>query len=166
MKFLILGFRLILLLLVSAFLMEEYSFAQTASPLKIPTALICGPFTGNPPQTPTFADKFTLDFSNGAFSGVRPTRLQKGSETYKGSIDPEGKIKISGIGHFDDRSSQWASEYTGQVQDKAPTILLGSMRIKTPTAVVRKCSIGFLLPAADLKKAFLPAEATAQPRPQ
>jgi hypothetical protein len=166
MKFFVTGFRFILSILMSACLMAEYSFAQPATPLKIPTALICGPFTGNPPRTPAFADKFTLDFSNGAFSGVRPARIQKGSETYKGSIDPMGKIKISGVGHFDDRSSQWTSEYAGQVQEKAPTVLQGTMRVKTPTAVVHKCSIGFLLPAADLKKAFSPSEPATQPRPQ
>jgi hypothetical protein len=166
MKFFIPGFRFILLLLMSACLMAEYSFAQPAAPVKIPTALICGPFTGNPPQTPAFADKFALDFSNGAFSGVRPTKVQKGSETYKGSIDASGKIKVSGVGHYEDRSAQWTSEYAGQLQEKAPTILQGSMRIKSAVAHVHKCTIGFLMAPADLTKAFLPKETTAQPRPQ
>jgi hypothetical protein len=166
MKCFIAGFRLILLFPMSACLTAEYSFAQTASPLKIPTALICGPFSGNPPRTPAFADKFALDFLNGAFSGVRPTRVQKGSETYKGSIDPAGKIKISGVGHYEDRSSEWTSEYAGQLQEKAPTVLQGSMRIKGAAARVHKCTIGFLLPPADLMKALSPKELTAQPRPQ
>jgi hypothetical protein len=166
MKLFIPGFRFILLLLMSTCLMAEYSFAQTASPLKIPTALICGPFSGNPPRTPAFADKFTLDFSNGVFSGVRPARVRKGSETFKGNIDPSGKIKISGVGHYEDRSSEWTSEFAGQVQEKAPTILQGTVRVKGAAAGVNKCSIGFLLPAADLKKAFSPSEAAAQPRPQ
>jgi hypothetical protein len=166
MKFFISGFRFILLLLVSAFLMEEYSLAQTANPLKIPAALICGPFSGTPPRTPAFADKFTLNFSNGALSGVRPTRVRKGSETYKGSVDPSGKIKISGVGHFDDRSSEWTSEYAGQLQEKAPTVLQGSMRIKGVGAGAHKCTVGFLMAPADLLKAFSPKEATAQPRPQ
>jgi hypothetical protein len=165
-KFFVPGSRLVAFFLVPAFLLAEYSFAQTAGPLKIPTALICGPFSGNPPRTPAFADKFTLEFSNGAFSGVRPARRQKGSETYKGSIDPSGKIKISGVGHFEDRSSQWASEFAGQFQEKAPTILQGTVRLTGVSAGARKCSIGFLLPAADLKKAFSPGEPAAQPRPQ
>jgi hypothetical protein len=166
MKFFILGFRFILLLLVSTYLMEEYSLAQTAPPLKIPAALICGPFSGNPPRTPALADKFAFNFSDGILTSVRPTRVQKGNETYKGSVDASGKIKISGVGHFDDRSSVWTSEYAGQLQEKAPTVLQGSMRVKSAASGVYKCTIGFLLPPADLKKAFLPAEATAQPRPQ
>jgi hypothetical protein len=166
MKFFIPGFQPILLFLMAAFLASEHSFAQTAGPLRIPTALICGPFSGNPPRTPAFADKFTLDFSNGIFSGVRPAKVRKGSETFKGSIDPSGKIKISGVGHYDDRSSEWTSEFIGQVQEKAPTILQGTVRVKGLAAGVNKCSIGFLLPAADLKKAFSPSEPAAQPRPQ
>jgi hypothetical protein len=166
MKFFIPGFRLALFFLVSVCLTVEYSLAQPASPLKIPTALICGPFSGNPPRTPAFADKFTLEFSNGVFSGVRPARARKGSETFKGSVDPSGRIKISGVGHYEDRSSEWASEFAGQVQEKAPTILQGTVRVKGLAAGVNKCSIGFLLPAADLKKAFSPSEAAAQPRPQ
>ena len=166
MKCFIPGFRLILLLLMSACLMAEYSFAQTASPLKIPTALICGPFSGNPPRTPAFADKFALDFSNGVFSGVRPARVQKGSETYKGSIDPAGKIKISGVGHYEDHSSEWISKYAGQLQEKAPTVLQGTMRIKGAAPRTHKCTVGFLLPPADLTKILSPKEAAAQPRPQ
>jgi hypothetical protein len=163
MKFFIPGFRFILLLFMSACLMAEYSFAQPAAPVKIPTALICGPFSG---QTPAFADKFTLDFSNGTLTGVRPAKVQKGSETYKGSIDPSGKIKISGVGHYEDRSSVWTSEYAGQLQEKGPTVLQGSMRIKGAVTHVHKCTVGFLMPPADLMKAFSPKEPAAQPRPQ
>jgi hypothetical protein len=166
MKLFIPGFRFILLLLMSTCLMAEYSFAQTASPLKIPTALICGPFSGNPPRTPAFADKFTLEFSNGTFSGVRSAKVRKGSETFKGSIDALGKIKISGVGHYDDRSSQWISEFAGQLQEKAPTVLQGTVRVKGLAAGVNKCSIGFLLSPADLMKALSPKEATAEPKPQ
>jgi hypothetical protein len=166
MKFFVPGSRLASFFLVSACLLAEYSFAQTVASLKIPTALICGPFTGNPPRTPAFADKFTLEFSNGAFSGVRPALRKKGSETYKGSIDPSGKIKISGVGHFEDRSSQWTSEFAGQLQEKAPTVLQGTVRLKAPATGTNKCTIGFLLPPADLAKALSPSEPAAQPRPQ
>jgi hypothetical protein len=166
MKFFVPDVRLLSFVLVSACLMAERSMAQPASSLKIPTALICGPFSGNPPRTPAFADKFTLEFSNGAFSGVRPALRKKGSETYKGSIDPSGKIKISGVGHFEDRSSQWTSEFAGQFQEKAPTILQGAVRLTGVSAGARKCSIGFLLPPADLAKALSPKEATAEPKPQ
>jgi hypothetical protein len=166
MKVFVPGVRAILLLLVSACVTADYSLAQTANSVKIPTALICGPFSGNPPRTPSLADKFTFNFSNGAFTGVRPTRVQKGIETYKGSIDPLGKIKISGVGHYDDHSSVWTSEYAGQLQEKAPTILQGNMRIKSATGGVYKCTLGFLLPPADLAKVFSPNEAAVQPRPQ
>jgi hypothetical protein len=166
MRFFILGFRLILLLLMSAFLMGKYSFAQTASPPKISAALICGPFSGNPPQTPAFADKIAFDFSNDALTGVRQTRVQKGSETYKGNVDPSGKIKISGAGQFENRSSQWSSEYLGQLQEKRPTVLQGTLRVKGALAGIHRCMITFLLAPADLKKALSPNEAAAQPRPQ
>jgi hypothetical protein len=166
MKFLVLGFRLVFLLLTAAFLTKEYSLAQTADQVKIPAALICGPFTGNPPRTPAFADKFIFDFSNGNLTSVRPTRVQKGSETYKGSVDSAGKIQISGVGNFENHSSEWTSEYTGQLQEKAPTVLQGTMRIKDKAVRVHKCTIGFLMAPADLTKALLPGGATAQQRPQ
>jgi len=166
MKLFVLGFRFVLLLLMSAFLTKEYSFAQTVDQLKIPAALICGPFTGNPPRTPAFADKFVFDFSNGTLTSVRPTRVQKGSETYKGSVDSAGKIKISGVGNFENHKSEWTSEYSGQLQEKAPTVLQGTMRIKDTVVHVHKCTVGFLMAPADLTKALLPSGATAQSRPQ
>jgi hypothetical protein len=166
MKLFALSLRLVFLFVIAAFVTKEYSFAQTADQLKIPAALICGPFTGNPPRTPAFADKFIFDFSNGTLASVRPTRVQKGSETYKGSVDSAGKIKISGVGNFENHSSEWTSEYAGQLQEKAPTVLQGTMRIKDKVFHVHKCTIGFLLPPADLAKALLPSGATAQPRPQ
>lgn len=167
MKFFASDVRLLSFVLVSACLIAERSIAQPANSLKIPTALICGPFSGNPPRTPAFADKFTLEFSNETFSGVRPTRARKGSETYKGSVDASGKIKISGVGHFDDRSAQWTSEFAGQLQEKAPTVLQGIVRgMKGAVSGTNKCTLGFLMVPADLAKALSPKEATAEPKPQ
>jgi len=153
--------------LLALLLPQPPSWAQTAASQKFTMALVCGPFTGNPPA-PAFADKFTLEFSKGALTGDRATRVQKGKETYKGSVDPAGKIKITGSGRFEDRSREWSSEFAGKLQDKKPTILNGSMRVKDAKAgpYVNKCSIAFLLPPADLAKALLPNEAAPQPRPQ
>jgi len=157
-------FWLALLLLIWAFFAIDDSVAQTISSPKLPAALICGPFSGNPPRTPAFADKFTLDFSNNVLTGRRPTIRQKGEEAYRGSIEPSGKIKISGTGHFDDRSSEWTSEYLGQLQDKRPTILQGAMQVKNIRTGTRtiKCSIIFLSPPDDLMKALSPDNGKAQ----
>jgi hypothetical protein len=139
---------------------------QAAAAQKIPAALVCGPYVGNPPR-PSFADKFTLDVSNSALAGRRPTRVSKGAEVYKGSVDPTGKIKLSGIARLDDRSSEWSSEFNGQLQDKRPTVLQGTQNVKGALAGIRKCTVTFLLPPADLAKALAPNEAaSAQPRPQ
>lgn len=143
-------------------LLASHSSAETSKTSKIPAALLCGQSAGNPP---TFADKITFDFSNGVLTAVRPTRLQKGTERYRGSVDASGKIKISGVGHYDDKSFAWTSEYSGQLDKKQPTAVYGSMNVKGATAWVSKCKIGFLLPPAELTKVFASAEAAAQPLP-
>jgi hypothetical protein len=159
-------FRLELLLLTGTFLLAENCLAQTATPAKIPAGLVCGPFVGNPPRTPSFADKFAFEFSNGSLTAVRPTRLQKGSDVYTGSIDATGKIKVSSSGQYENKSSEWTTEFAGQLQEKKPTVLQGTFQYKGTHPRTHKCTIAFLLPPADLIKAFLPAEAAAQPRPK
>ena len=142
--------------------------AETLTPQKIPVALTCWVLSEDKDKKriPTFADKFAVDFSNGALSGERPTRVQKGRETYKGSVEPAGKIKLSGKGHYDDRSSDWTSEYAGQLQEKGPTNLFGTMRVGGKTPAVHKCAITFLAAPLDLAKILLSKESAAQPKSQ
>jgi hypothetical protein len=154
------------LLLTGTFLLTENCLAQTATPAKIPAALVCGPFVGNPPRTPSFADKFTFEFSNGSVTAVRPTRLQKGSDIYTGSIDATGKIKVSSSGQYENKSSEWTTEFAGQLQEKNPTVLQGTFQYKGTHPRTHKCTIAFLLPADDLNKIFLPTASTTHPKPQ
>jgi hypothetical protein len=142
------------------------AYAETAAPQKIPMAVACWQVSKEGKRVPTFADKFSLNFLNGTLTGVRPTRVKKGSESYKGSVDPEGKIKVSGRGHFDDRTYEWTSEYAGQLQEKGPTNLQGTLRFSGSAPAVHKCAIAFLLPPADLAKILSVKEVAAQPKPQ
>jgi hypothetical protein len=139
------------------------AFAQASDKIKLDAALVCGPFSEKPPRTPAFADKFAFEFSNNALTGLRQTRAQKGAESYKGSIDAAGKITISGTGRFDDRSSEWSSAYTGQLREKGPTILHGTLRIKGAAPRTHKCTIAFQAPAELVKAA---AADEAKPRAQ
>ena len=144
----------------------ELSVAQTASPQKIPTGLGCWQVSSDGKRTPTFVDKFELSVSNGALTGARPTRVQKGSDQYRGSVDPTGKITMSSKGHFDDKSQEWTSYFAGELKEKGPTVLYGAIKIAGKTPIVHKCAITFLVAPADLAKILSAKEAAAQPKPQ
>jgi hypothetical protein len=155
--------------LVSLFLIPAWegpAHAQSAGPQKIPTSLGCWQVSSEGKRVPTFADKFTLNFSNGALAGERPTRAQKGSDRYTGNVEPDGKIKVSSKGRFDDRSSEWTADFAGRLQEKGPTVLNGSMRVSGKTPAVHKCAIAFLVAPPELAKIFSAKEAVAQPKPQ
>jgi hypothetical protein len=139
--------------LASALLLSaSAAFGQdTESARTIPSRLDCSPLSSDMKKNGSFTAPITIAYSKGALSAERPLISGTGTETFKGGIDPLGRIEM--IGKYENRQA-WLYKFKGQLSDKQPTILKGRVDITAGAAGHRDCTITFLAKPEDLMAAF------------
>jgi hypothetical protein len=146
--------RLRLPLFIAASLFQT-SLALAQSPddntRTIPTELRCGALSSQPNKRGPFVAQINLSFAKGALSGERKLISFPGKETFHGTIDPIGRIKLSG--DYSDRGA-WTYTFVGQLSDKKSTVLNGGLEVTNGMAGYRRCTLALLPKPSDLMELF------------
>jgi hypothetical protein len=116
----------------------------------IPARLDCKAIaTGSKPGA--FTDKISFVYSKGILKASRG-----GRDTFRGTIDPLGKIDLDGKWKFDNDSSEWEYSFSGQLVRDGATMLRGGLKLIGSPVGERRCTILFELPGSELLKRFSP----------
>jgi hypothetical protein len=113
-------------------------------PQQIPAQLNCNPSKKESNDQPDFTAELTFKYSMGALSAERTISRRAGKDNYVGSVEPDGAIKITSTGKYDDDRSSWTSEFSGRFNKNSNTVLKGRYRNLNDNSV-RDCTIVFLL---------------------
>lgn len=117
----------------------------------IPAELRCGPLSSRPHQRGPFVAQINLSFANGSLFGERALVSFPGKETFHGTVDPIGRIKLSG--DYSEHGG-WTYRFVGQLSAKQPTILEGGLEVTNGLAGRRHCTLALLPKPSELMELF------------
>lgn len=146
--------RLRLSLLVAASLFQtSLALAQSSddNTRTIPAELRCGALSSRPHERGPFVGQINLSFAKGVLTGERTVTSFPGKESFHGTIDPIGRIKLSG--DYSDRGA-WSYKFVGQLSDKQPTVLDGGLEVTDGMVGHRHCTLALLPKPSELMELF------------
>jgi hypothetical protein len=117
----------------------------------IPAELRCGALSSRPNERGPFVAQINLSFAKGSLTGERTLISFPGKERFHGTIDPIGRIKLSG--EYSDRGA-WTYKFVGQLSDKQPTVLDGRLEVTNGLVGRRHCVLAFLPKPSELMELF------------
>lgn len=122
------------------------AIAQTGQGARtIPARLDCGALSPSSKTGGSFTAPLTFTLDKGALTAEREPISVPGKEDYRGTVDPLGRIKLSGS--YSGRGA-WQYRFVGQLSDKKSTVLVGELEVTNGAVGKRDCTIT-LLPKPD-----------------
>ena len=104
--------------------------AETAAqPIQIPATVDCSALSVTPETSPKINHQILFTRSGRKLSAVRGTTERLGQESFHGTIEPYGLVKISGMGRFIDGSSSWTFTFASARPDASGgAVFTGNLR--------------------------------------
>ena len=122
--------------------------ARAAVKQRVEAKLTCGPHSANPARMPDFQANMIFTLVGGQLEGKRPLRSNGGgTDTFKGTVSPDGALLISGFGRFKNGGA-WTYTFSGARNDSGDTTVDGKLTNTAGSIGSRDCQIVFYKPRA------------------
>ena len=125
--------------------------ADPADGVTIPARLECSALMPKRNNDAAFTSPITLNYSQGKLTANRQRISDNGIERFTGTVDPLGRVQMTAT--YGDKQS-YIYKFSGQLDDKRPTVLRGNVEITSGSIGRRSCTIAILAQPREVMAAF------------